>query len=616
MVPFAALLYYALRGGSYDIVVRQEEGLAIWWLLGLGVLVCVLPLALAPRRVLLPVALFLLFAGWTAVSLGWSESDANTVAELARILHLLGIVVLVWALVDHSTWRAAAAGVAAAAVAVSLLALASRLAPGAFPSDLVARGFRITRLNYPFHYWNAVAAWGAMSIALALPWSAHAERVASRAVALAVVPGCALAVYLSYSRAGVGGSALAVLAAIAFSRNRWQTLLHALVAAGGAALAIVVTRQQPEIAEASGNAGAWAVAAALGGAALACVAVVALTSLAGAERWQLPGRTARLALPVAAAILILVGALAGPSLGSDAWDQFQSSKATVSQSDPAARLGSLGGARKNIWDSALQAYRSERFHGIGAGSFEFWWGRTSGPHYEFLRDAHNLYLEQLGELGLLGLVLILLLLASLAYVALRARRDLASPAELGANAALVAAFAVFLLHAGVDWMWEETAVPALALTAVAVAAAASTPLPRARPRLRWRWRIPIVVIAAVFALVQLPGLVSSSRVRDSQQAIRTGDLQTAGADALDAIDAEPWAAEPYTQAALVFQSQGQLGRAAADARAAIRREPTNSRHWLVLASIEAGRGNTQAALNAFRQAKRLRPRAAVFQPPP
>ena len=196
-----------------------------------------------------------------------------------------------------------------------------------------------------------------MSIALALPWSAHAERLASRMVALAVVPACALAVYLSYSRAGVGGSALAVLAAVAFSRNRWQTLLHALAAAGGAALAIVVTRQQPEIADASGNAGAWAVLLVLAGAALACVAVVALTSLAGAERWRLPARPTRIALAAAAAVVILVGALAGPSLASDAWDQFTSSNATVSQSDPAARLGNLGGNRHNIWDAALDAYR-------------------------------------------------------------------------------------------------------------------------------------------------------------------------------------------------------------------------------------------------------------------
>ena len=343
-------------------------------------------------------------------------------------------------------------------------------------------------------------------------------------------------------------------------------------AAGGAALAIVVTRQQPEIADASGNAGAWAVLLVLAGAALACVAVVALTSLAGAERWRLPARATRIALAAAAAVVILVGALAGPSLASDAWDQFTSSNATVSQSDPAARLGNLGGNRHNIWDAALDAYRSEHLHGIGAGSFEFWWSRTSGPNYEFLRDAHNLYLEQLAELGLIGLALILALLASLAYPALRARRDLANPAELGANAALIAAFTVFLLHAGVDWMWEETALSALALTGLAIAAAASTPHPAAapaalalahpdRPRGRGRRTHP-----TTRPRLHLP------RPRQ-QEAVRAGDLQTASSDALDAIDAEPWAADPYTQAALVFQTRGQLARAAADAQAATQKNP-------------------------------------------
>ena len=42
---------YALRGGSYDIVVRQEMGLAIWWVLGLGFAFGVLPRATVPRVV-------------------------------------------------------------------------------------------------------------------------------------------------------------------------------------------------------------------------------------------------------------------------------------------------------------------------------------------------------------------------------------------------------------------------------------------------------------------------------------------------------------------------------------------------------------------------------------
>ena len=122
------------------------------------------------------------------------------------------------------------AGLAFAAVLVSGLAVASRLAPDAFPANDVKRVFDIQRLNYPFHYWNAVGAWSAMSIAMALAWSAHAKLLATRVLFAAALPICGLAVYLTYSRAGVVGSVAAVLVVVALSHNRWVAAAHGLAA--------------------------------------------------------------------------------------------------------------------------------------------------------------------------------------------------------------------------------------------------------------------------------------------------------------------------------------------------------------------------------------------------
>ena len=44
--------------------------------------------------------------------------------------------------------------------------------------------------------------------------------------------------------------------------------------------------------------------------------------------------------------------------------------------------------------------------GEGAGSFESWWAQN-GTLRKFLRDAHSLYLETMGELGVLGLLALL-----------------------------------------------------------------------------------------------------------------------------------------------------------------------------------------------------------------
>ena len=104
-------------------------------------------------------------------------------------------------------------------------------------------------------------------------------------------------------------------------------------------------------------------------------------------------------------------------------------------------------------------------------------------------------------------------------------------------------------------------------------------------------------------------IASVSDTRASQRAFNRGDTQAALKKATQAIDAEPWAATPYVQRALVEESQGSLGAALVDLRRAQRREPTNYRHPLLESRIEAELGNTGAALADFRKAKSLRPKS-------
>src|SRR5215211_5373594 len=430
----AIATYYALRGGSYDIVVRQEEGIAIWLVLGLGAALGLLPRARLPRLALIPLGAVALLALWTALSLGWTDSDERTLAEVARVVHLGGLALLALCLLDRRTWRAAAAGLALAAVIVCGAAVASRLAPDAFPTDDIKRGgFRSDRLNYPFWYWNAVAAWGAMAIAIALAWSAHARSLVVRMAFAAAIPLCALAVYLSYSRAGAAGAAFAIVAAVALGRNRWLTAVHALVGAGGAALVILVVRDHQAIAKATGSAGAGAVLfALLGGAAICALAALFTWVARGDVRWRLPHPLGQIGLAAAVVVLVFAAVTVGSDPISRGWDQFQAKeqpKPSKTQSrDPAARLTSLRGNRSNEWRSALRAFDSAPVKGIGAGTFEYWWNRDDGE--EFVRDAHSLYLESLGELGIPGLLLVLVFLLGLLALGLRARftlREARSP---------------------------------------------------------------------------------------------------------------------------------------------------------------------------------------------
>lgn len=615
-IAAAVVAVLALNGGGYDIVIRQQVALVIWCTIAVGFLLGILPRAAPDRSSLVPLVAAVALVGWMALSFLWTESDERTTAEIARLLGYLGLVSLALGGLNRYTFRAAAAGLSIVAVGVTGLALASRLFPESFPAATeVARTFRIDRLDYPLDYWNAVGVWAAMTVAIALAWSAHARWVVTRAVCLAVVPAAGATIYVTYSRGGVLGAAVAVVAVLALSRNRWTALAHTLIGGAGAAAAILAIRQHPEIADATGGAGGNAVLTVTCLAALVCAGGAVATYLLGADRLRLPRETARYAVPAFASVLILVVIAAGHGPVSRAWDQFKNDEQTATGSDPAARLTSAGGNRNDLWNSALDTLSAHPLDGTGPGTFEFSWSRD-GRDPEFVRDAHSLYLEHLAELGLPGLVLLLLLFGGLAALALRARSRLTEISDIGANVAMCSVFAVFLVTAGVDWAWEETAVAALALGGIAVAGAGSSRRLRSSSRrgpLHFIGvRAAIVALALVGAAAEVPGLVSTQKIRESEAAARSGDLSRSATLARQAVDAEPWAAGPHLQLALVLESRGKLAAAQAEMQEATSKEQTNWRHPLVLARIQAERGNRSAARRTFSRGRKLRPHSPAY----
>jgi hypothetical protein len=606
-VAAGLLTWLALSGAGYDLVLRQEVGLAVWALIAVGFALGALPRCRPERATIVPLLCGLGLILWMLLSLTWTESDERTTAEIARVLTFAGLIVLVFCALNRHTFRAAAAGLSAATLGIAGVAVASRLDPSLFPGAAeVARAFKTDRLNYPLDYWNAVGAWGAMAVAVGLAWSAHARFAVTRALALAAVPVAGLAVYFSYSRGGVIGTAVAVLAVLALSRNRWTALLHLFAAAAGATLAISVARGHDQIVHASGGEGGSAVALALVVAAAVCVGAVYVTTTLDSDHVQLYATNAEWASFVGITLLVVVIAGSGPI--SRAWDQFNNKDQVTSGQDPAGRLTSAGGTRKNLWDSAIDAFKAHPLDGIGPGTYEFLWARDARDP-EFVRDAHSLYLEQGAELGLPGLLLLVGVFGGLLAVALRARESLREPGDMGASVALTAAFLVFAVSAGFDWIWEETAVAALALGGLAAAGAGGSERLRTQQR-RGQLRHPgiragVVALALSAAMFEVPGIVATQRTRASQQAMRAGDLIIARRLAQAGVDAEPWAATPRFQLGLVLEREDRLREARRNVRGAVMREPTNWRYPLVLARLDVALGDRDRGQRVFRQGSRL-----------
>lgn len=602
-----ALVLIARPGGSADLVTRQGWSAYLWWGLGLGALVGLVFRSRPARSALLPFAALAGLAVWTAASLRWTESDELTLTEVARTVTYLGVLIAVVGCIPPSRWRAGIAGAAAAGVVICASAMITRLWPGDLRDVVDVFEGDARRLSAPFGYWNAVGAWSGMTIALCLGWASHARSLAWRGLAAAAIPLCVAVSYMTYSRAAVAGTALGLAVVIAIARNRATLAVVIAAAAAGSVGVIAVIRSKPDIADATGAAGRPGVLLALAGAmALATVATV-ISSALGADGLRLSRRVTRVAVPAGAVLALVCIAAGAVAFGPDLWDQFKTTN-KVEAADPAARLGDVTGPRYDHWKVAWESFEDAPWKGSGAGTFEYTWNQRAD--YGFVRDAHSLYLEALSELGIPGLALILAFISGIALAAWRAIALLGSHPDRGVLAGGLGAISAFLLGAGVDWLWESPAVTVLAMVLVGLVVLTS-----ARPSKppSWPLRIGLFIGALVCLAIQLPGLVATSEIRKSQQALRTRDVTEAREHADNAIDAQPWASSPLVQRSLVDERAGAYDAAIAELRAAADRAPMDWRIQLILARVEARRGNAEAALAALAEAKRLRPASQFFR---
>ncbi len=604
----AGLWFVAFKEGGLDLVVRQEIGLALLWALGLALAFGVLPRAYPTRDATRALIGFALLAAWTAASFGWAESDERVSGDLARALTYAAVLALAVLGLSTRTWKAAGAALCVTALALPLVAVISRAIPDAFSTGVLGE---FERLAYPLGYWNALAAWCAMAIVIGIALSAHMAPRLLRAGALAAVPPASVALYLTYSRAGVIACAMGLGLVLILARKKVTTAVHLALAAGVAAGLILYLGSYSELA--AGESGA-------GGAGLMALTLAGSAACALAGWWSRDLRLDRLAsrraVGVALVLMATIGvgaaafAIGGEGV-SGAQEEFTSGSYTVQEGDPSARLTTLEGAREQTWGSALDAAASAPIEGIGAGSFEFWWTRDVEGG-ESLREPHSLYLGHLAELGIVGLLLLLATLGILATSAWRICSESRSSTSHGLAVALTSAFITFLIHAGVDWMWESTAVAFLALASAGTLLASQGKRRSKRSRNRMSARGLAMAAAAILAGVAIvPGTVAAERARASFFALIIGENTEAIDTAEEAVDAAPWMASPYASKALAELGAGDIEEARESALDAIQREPTNWRHWMLLAGIEGRAGDVAQATEALDHVSDLNPGLSI-----
>jgi O-antigen ligase len=618
---FGLVVYLGLEGGGYDPLVHDRVGIAIWWLLLAGVAVGALPRRRPPALACVALALLAAFVVWTALSLSWTESVERTSADVARIAGYLGAFSLAVLSAGSETARRMVGAVAAGVALVALVALLSRLHPAWFPASHETAQFLSSgreRLSYPLNYWNGLAGLIAIGAPLLLQIATGAKSIFVRALTAAALPAIALTVFFTLSRGGIAATFVALAIFLAFVPDRLPKLLTALLAAGGGAVLIVAASHRDALQHGLLNGTAHQQSNEM----LLLTAIVCLVvglaqaglsaALLGSRRpgWMVVSRHRSMAVTAVTALVALIAAVAfnAPGRASDGWAEFKRGEGPGKGTE---RFGSVAGeSRYQFWSAAVDENASKPLTGTGSGTFEYWWTRNATVP-ENVRDTHSLYLQTLGELGIIGL---LILAAFLAVVLVGGGRSVLRTARRPELAAALAGCAAFCLTAVTDWMWQ---IPVLAVAFLLLSAVLVSVDERSGEEGGAGMRLPLRVAGVLIALVAIAAiavpLASTSLVRQSENDARAGDLPAALSAARSAQNAQPDAASPHLQEALVLESQGDLRAAATAARAATERESTNWRTWLVLSRIEAELGDASAAVRDYRRARSLNPFSELFQ---
>lgn len=609
-----AYVALSLSGGGYSAGFRAGIAIVVWWAVIIGLAFGAFPRAFVPRAA---VTTGLCLGGLTilgALSLLWANDDGRAFIEVSRAATYLGLFVLVVVVAPRGSARSWLVGLAIGLTAVACVAVASRLVPGAFPEQEVLTRLPAvaSRLGYPIHYWNGLAACMAACAVLLIWLGAEGATRRARAVAVAGVPVVLLAMYLTFSRGGLIELAIGLLVLVALVRPRVRVVAGLVVGGAGAAALIALASTKESFRDgplSSGAARAEGDELVLALILLTVAVALAHHALDPRVRRAVVSRHAARLSVAGVAVVVLAGALAvGPVETAGNLCEAPANLGQPSGDPNYSRLTSdAGTGRCQYWNAALDAYASNPVLGLGAGGYEAWWAKE-GSLPNFILDAHSLFLETLAELGLAGLALLVGFIGLAAVTGLRRYRGIGADPAIGAALAVLT---VGVASAALDWTWE---IPAVFLPVILTAALLTGPATETFSGEGTRYTLGIATLLAGWLAIFLSGIVllTQFKIDQSRDAARTGNLDEALEDARGASTVQPWAAFPHTQQALVQELRGDIPNALKSSRAARERAPDDWRLWIIEARLRRAAGDEAGAQRAAGRASELTRASPLF----
>lgn len=588
------------------------------------------------------VALFAVFVAYSAFSITWSSDPSATWQEVNRLLGYLAVftAAVVAARTFPERWRSLMLGLAVASVAMSAVAIASKVSP-----ELLSPNERYARLREPLQYWNAVGLIAAFGVPL---WLYYGTRRIGRPV-LDILSAPALTILfvtlmLSYSRGSLIAAIIGAAVWIVLAPARLKTIATLIAPLVGAAIVVLWAFGQPDlttdnvdllIRETAGHR--------FGAVIFSTLVLVTLVSLvtqfliatkAPSAHWQrrvgIVFLGAALLVPVGGAVALSQSQNGLTGTISNGWKQLTDPnanqvKGSAPGNDP-TRLGQVGNQRSIYWRDAIRIAKANPFVGTGSNAYGTARLRVRSDAF-YVTHAHGFVVQVASDLGFLGVGLVVALLGAFAIATWRtiSGRGDPWPPERVAAVALLGAVVAYGVHSFLDWTWSFPAATLPALLAAgwlagrgsiarpAVEAAAVEDRPDVGPawvRASGRW-LPRVQLAAV-AFLAVWSIVTPYRAfkttQEAYAALGAGDVERAVRLADQAVRQDSVSIDTYAAKSAALAAGGDIAGARRALEDGVAKQPDNPDAWTRLMTFELGPGaDAGRAVSAYRAALFLDP---------
>ena len=565
------------------------------------------------------------FAVWCGITLLWSVAPDDTWAQVNRGVAYTLVAVLAIA-VGSSAPKAierVASGWLVVALVCALYALGGKLIPGV---EVLGVSFDHTafasRLREPLQYWNALGLVCVLAVPIALRMTTDVARTpVVRCAAISALFVLLTCLGMTYSRGGILAllTAVLVMTLLGGQRLRGLAVFGATILALIPVLALAFTRpalkginvpldeRTPD-----GIILCLVMAGSLLGLLVAAWGMLRLEERAKwseeSTRLVWRGLVSTAGLLVLIVVIGIATSTGGPSrFFDDAWHEFTKTSQDK-DSDPNRIISSNSGNRWVWWKEAAGAWTDKPIGGWGAGSFPVTHLMYREVELEVLQP-HSVPLQFLAETGIVGTVLGMGALGFLLFAALARVRRMSAGRERDVAVALFAAASAWLVHGVVDFDWDipGVTIPALVFMGVLAAVPARSNAPPAlspqpgsvAPRVA-----ALVVICLLLGLVIVSALLpawadskATSSLAVTTQA-REPELQRAAAEAEAGARLDPTAVSSLLAAASLAQNRGRLLDARRYLLQAVDRQPYSLTAWrrlMQLALLTADRRGAKAA---------------------